>query len=199
MRATRRTIAGAAMIAALSLGGAVAAQAAEAVQWNPQNTVEPLTLASGTQLVMTANTGVTVTCNTVSGNVQAPVGGNPAVAGTVDSSGAPAAPTITDCTNSLAPSAATTVTPSGQWLATATSTGSVDITQASATVTISGMCTITVDNAAVAGNAWDNGTHQVTANSGASFPISESGLLCDGANSATLSGTLQLPAEVTIS
>ena len=189
------------MIAAFSLGGSAAAQAAtaQAVQWNPQNTVEPITLASGTQLVMTANTGVEVLCDVVNGNVQAPVAGNPAIAGTVDSSGAPAAPTITGCTNSLAPSAATTVTPSGQWLATATSTGSVDISQVSATVTISGMCTITVDNAAVPTNGWDNGTYQLTANSNASFPISESGLFCDGATSATLSGTPQLPAEVTIS
>jgi hypothetical protein len=201
MRAGRRKIAAVAMIAAFSLGGAAAAQAAtaQAVQWNPQNTVEPITLVSGTQLVMRANTGVEVRCDVVNGNVQAPVGGNPAVAGTVDSSGAPAAPTITDCTNTLAPSAATTVTPSGQWLTTATSTGSVDISQASATVTISGACTITVDNASVPANGWDNGTHQLTANSDSSFPINESGLLCDGATSATLSGTLQLPAEVTVS
>jgi hypothetical protein len=190
MRAGRRKIAAVAMIAAFSLGGAAAAQAAtaQAVQWNPQNTVEPITLVSGTQLVMRANTGVEVRCDVVNGNVQAPVGGNPAVAGTVDSSGAPAAPTITDCTNTLAPSAAT-----------ATSTGSVDISQASATVTISGACTITVDNASVPANGWDNGTHQLTANSDSSFPINESGLLCDGATSATLSGTLQLPAEVTVS
>lgn len=201
MRTARRKMAGVALIAAFSLGGAAAAQAAtaQAVQWNPQNAVEPITLASGTQLVMRSNTGVEVRCNTVSGNVLAPTGGNPAVAGTVNASGAPAAPTITDCTNTLAPSATTTVTASGQWLATATSTGSVDISQASATVNISGVCSINVNSVSVPANGWDNGTHRLTANSNASFPIRESGLLCDGGTSAALSGALQLPADVTIS
>ncbi|WP_406688256.1 hypothetical protein REH65_16695 [Saccharopolyspora sp. ID03-671] len=201
MRPARSRTAIAALITVFTLGGAAAAQAAtaQAVQWNPQNTVEPITLAAGTQLVMRSNTGVEVRCGTVSGNVLAPTGGNPAVAGTVDRAGAPAAPTITNCTNTLAPSAATTVTASGQWLATATGTSNVDISQASATVNISGVCSIRVDNVSVPANGWDNGTHQLTANSGASFPISESGLLCDGGTSATLSGTLQLPTEVTIS
>ncbi|RRO15140.1 hypothetical protein EIL87_17920 [Saccharopolyspora rhizosphaerae] len=201
MRTAGRKAAGVALIAAFSLGGAAAAQAAtaQAVQWNPQNTVEPITLASGTQLVMRSNTGLEVRCSTVSGNVLAPTGGDPAVAGTVNSAGAPAAPTFTDCTNTLAPSATTTVTATGQWLSTATSTSSVDISQASATVNISGVCTVEVDNVTVRGNGWDNGTHQLTANSGESFPISESGFLCDGGTSATLSGTLQLPSEVTIS
>ncbi|GAA2359990.1 hypothetical protein GCM10009854_43660 [Saccharopolyspora halophila] len=191
---------GAAMIAAFALAGGSVAQAAttQAVQWNPQDTVEPVALASGSELVMRSNSGTEVRCGTVDGNVLAPTGGDPAVAGTVDSAGNPAPPTITNCTNTLMPSATTTVTASGQWLAAATGTTSVDISQASATVDIGGVCEITVDNVAVPGNGWDNGTHQLTANSNESFPISESGF-CDGGTSATLSGTLQLPSEVTIS
>ncbi|MFC7342818.1 hypothetical protein [Saccharopolyspora griseoalba] len=200
MNSGRYRVLGAAMIAAMSLAGASVAQAAsvQAVQWNPQNTVEPIALASGSELVMRSNTGTEVRCSTVGGNVLAPTGGDPAVAGTVDSAGNAAPPTFTNCTNTLMPSASTTVTASGQWLATATSTTSVDISQASATVNIGGVCEITVRNASVPGNGWDNGTHQLTANSGESFPISESGV-CDGGTSATLSGTLQLPSEVTIS
>lgn len=197
MRSSRSVILGAAMVVGTFLAGSSAAQAA-AVQWNPQNTVEPLTLASGSQLVMRSSSGLEVRCSTVGGNVLAPTGGDSSVAGTVDSAGNAAPPTFTNCTNTLIPSATTTVTASGQWLAKATSTTSADISQASATVNIGGICQVKVSNAAVSGNGWDNNTHQLTANSNGSFPISESGL-CDGATSATLAGTLQLPTDVTVS
>lgn len=174
------------------------ATSAQAVQWNPQNKAEATTLASGSKLIITDNMGNNVTCSVVATNMLAPVGGNPAVAGTVDSAGNPAPPQISNCTNTLIPTATTTVTASGQWLATATSTTSVDVSQASAIVDIGGTCKATVSNVTVPGNTWDNKTHQMKANSASSFPMSESGL-CDGSTSATLSGTLQLPAEVTIS
>lgn len=177
----------------LAMGSAAALGAT--VQWNPQNTVEPATLASGSSLVLTDNRGNTVTCNTVSSNVEAPINGNPAVAGTVNSSGAAAAPQFTNCSSNLG---SASVTNSGQWLFTATGTSSVDASQATSSVNIGGFCTIKVSNAAVSGNAWNNTTHQLTLNNSASFPISESGL-CDGATSATMKGTLQLPSGVTIS
>lgn len=182
--------------AAVIGAGNVSAHAAT-VQWNPQNTVVSATLASGSSLVMTDNRGARVTCTTVTSNVKAPIGGNAAVAGTVNTSGTAAPPSITSCTNTVFPSASTTVTASGQWLFTATSASAVNASQASSVVSIGGLCRITVSNAAIASNAWNNTTHQLALNSGASFPISESGF-CDGATSATISGTLQLPSSVTI-
>lgn len=196
-RSKRMSVATVAAALALLGAGSVPAIAAEAVQWNPQDTVEPVTLASGSELVITGDTGSTVTCQTVTTNVMAPVNGDPAVAGTVDSSGNAASPMITNCTNSLFPLAETTVTTSGQWLATATSTSSANISNASATVDIGGLCTVTIENVSINDNAWSNNSHQLKANSNGSFPISQNS--CDGAATATLSGTLQLPDEVTIS
>ena len=182
-------------VAALALTAFVGVSSAFAVQWNPQNTVEPASLASGSSLVMTNNKGNTITCTGVSSNVLAPIGGNAAVAGTVNSSGASAPPSFSGCSSNLG---SATVTGSGQWLFTATSTTSVDASHASATIKIAGgLCTITVSNASAAGNTWNNSTHQLTLNNGASFPISESGF-CDGATSAHQSGTLQMPSAVTI-
>lgn len=176
--------------------GSASALAATSVQWNPQNTVEPATLASGSSLVLKDNAGNTVTCNTVNSNVEAPTNGNPAVAGTVNSSGAAAPPQFTNCTSTLG---SASVTNSGQWLFTATSTSSVDASQATSKITIAGgLCTMSVSNAAVSGNSWSNTSHQLTLNNTKSFPITESGI-CDGATSATMQGTLQLPSTVTIS
>lgn len=194
MSGTYRMLIGIVAVTLMALGlGSVSANAAT-VQWSPQNTVESATLASGTSLVLTDNAGSTVTCKTVSGNVEAPIGGNAAVAGTVNASGSAAPPQFSNCTSNRG---SASVSASGQWLFTATSSTSVDASQASAKVTVAGLCTITVSNAALAGNTWSNTTHQLTTNSSASFKISESGL-CDGATSATMKGTLQLPSAVTI-
>lgn len=190
-----RTLIGIVAATLVVLGLSTAMANAATVQWNPQNTVESATLASGTSLVLTDNAGSTVTCKTVSGSVEAPIGGNPAVAGTVNASGSAAPPQFSNCTSSFG---SASVSASGQWLFTATSSTSVDASQASAKVTVAGgLCTITVSNAALTGNAWSNTNHQLTTNSSASFKISESGL-CDGASSATMKGTLQLPSTVTI-
>lgn len=189
-------LAGLVAVPLIGLGMGSAAALAATVQWNPQNTVEPATLASGSSLVLTDSAGNTVTCNTVTSNVEAPINGNAAVAGTVDSSGAAAAPVFSNCSSNLG---SASVTNSGQWLFTATSTSSVDTSQDTSSISIGGgLCTITVTNAAVAGNTWNSATNQVILNSSASFPISESGL-CDGATSATIAGSLQLPSTVTIS
>ncbi len=186
----------AAALVALAVGSAPAG-AVTAVQWNPQNTVEAASLAAGTSIVITDNAGNTVSCNTVTSSVLAPNNGNPAVAGTVNSSGAPAAPQFTNCSSNLGSASASA---SGQWLFTATGTSTVDASGANAVATIAGgLCTITISNGAVPGNTWNNTTHQLALNSGASFHISESGLLCDGATTATMAGTLQLPSAVTIS
>lgn len=187
----------AATFAALAVGSASANAATP--QWNPQNTVEPATLATGTTLVVTDNVGNTITCSTATGNVKAPVSGNAAVAGTVDANGNAAPPQISNCTNSVSPSSPTTVTASGQWLFTATSTSTVDASHATVKASIGSLCTITVSNATITGNAWSNTNHTLTSNSTQSVPISESGFFCDGATSGTLKVTLQLPTAVTIS
>lgn len=187
----------AASFAALAVGSASANAATP--QWNPQNTVEPATLASGTTLVVTDNLGNTITCSTATGNVKAPIGGNAAVAGTVDANGNAAAPQISNCTNSFSPGSTTTVTASGQWLFTAASTTSVNASQATVSANIGGLCTISVSNASIPGNTWSNSTHQLTSNATQSVPIHESGFFCDGATSGTLKVTLQLPSTVTIS
>jgi hypothetical protein len=186
---------GLAAVTAVALTAFVGVSSAFAVAWSPQNTVEPASLASGSSLVLTNNKGNTVTCNTVTSSVEAPIGGNAAVAGTVNSSGAATPPSFTNCSSNLG---SASVSASGQWLFTATSATSVDASHASSSVSIAGgICHITVSNAAVAGNTWSNTSHQLALNSGASFPISESGF-CDGATSAKMSGTLQLPTAVTI-
>jgi hypothetical protein len=137
-----------------------------------------------------------VTCNTSNGFTLAPVNGNPAVSGTVNSSGAAAPPSFSNCTSSLG---SATVTASGQWLFTAKSTTSVDESNASATIKIAGgICTITMSNVSIPGNSWSNSTHRLTSNSNASFPIHESGF-CDGATSSTVTAVTQSPSAVTIS
>jgi hypothetical protein len=182
-------------VAALALTAFVGVSSALAVQWNPQNTVTSTSLAAGTKVVMTDNVGSTVTCSTVNGFNLAPVGGNPAVSGTVNSSGSPAPPVFSNCTSSLG---SATVTGSGQWLFTATSTTNVNQSNASATIRIAGgICTITMTNVSIPNNTWSNTTHQLTSNSGASFPIHESGF-CDGATSSKVSGISQSPSSVTI-
>jgi hypothetical protein len=186
---------GASAVAALAMTAFVGVSSAFAVQWNPQGTVEPTSLKAGTSVVMRDNVGSTVTCNTSNGFTLSPVGGNPAVSGTVNSSGQSAPPTFSNCTSSLG---SATVTASGQWLFTATSTTNVNQSNASATIKIAGgICTITISNVSIPNNTWSNSTHQLTSNSGASFPIHESGF-CDGATSSTVSGTSQSPTAVTI-
>lgn len=191
---TVKRMAGVCAVVTIVLGFGNAAAQAATVSWQPQNTVEAATLAAGSKLVLTDNAGNTITCTTVSANVKAPISGNPAVAGTVNSSGTAAAPSITSCSSNLG---SASVTASGQWLFSASSTTTVDASQASATARVAGLCTITVTNAAIANNTWSNSTHQATINSSVANPIKESGL-CDGATSAKLSGVLQLPTAVTI-
>src|SRR5881392_2592755 len=87
-------------VTALALTAFVGVSSAFAVQSNPQNTVTSTSLKSGTSVVMTDNKGSTVTCNTVNGFNLSPIGGNPAVSGTTNSSGAPAPPTFSNCTSS---------------------------------------------------------------------------------------------------
>jgi hypothetical protein len=182
-------------VTAFALTAFVGVSSAFAVQWNPQNTVESSSLAKGTSVVMTDNVGSTVTCSTENGFTLSPIGGNPAVSGTVNSSGAAAPPVFSNCTSSLG---SATVTGSGQWLFTATSTTNVNETNASATIKIGGgLCTITMSGVSIPNNTWSNTTHQLTANSGASFPIHESGF-CDGATSSKVSGVSQAPSAVTI-
>jgi VCBS repeat-containing protein len=191
----KRMLIGVFAVVTIALGFGNAAAQAATVTWHPQSTIESAGLGAGSKLVLTDNAGNTVTCTTVSANVEAPISGNAAVAGTVNSSGTAAPPSITSCSSNLG---SASVTASGQWLFTATSATTVDASQASATARVAGLCTITVSNAAIANNTWNNTTHQATINSSVSTPISESGL-CDGATSATLSGVLQLPSTVTIS
>lgn len=44
-------------------------------------------------------------------------------------------------------------------------------------------------------NTWSNSTSQLAANGSASFTISESGFACDGATSASETGSVQLPTS----
>jgi hypothetical protein len=189
---------------ALALSAFVGVSSAAAVSWSPQNTVEQSTVASGSKLVFKDNKGFTVTCTSASNGstnsyTEAPVGGNPAVAGSVNSRGQAAPPQFGGCTNSLLPSDPTTVTASGQWLFTATSTTTVNGSNASAVINIgNGACKITISNASAPNNSWSNSTHQLTLNGNDTFPISQSGFFCDGATSGSQSGTLQSPSTVTI-
>src|SRR5947209_4975052 len=184
---------------ALAFSAFVGVSSAAAVSWSPQNTVEQATAASN--VVLTDNKGNTVTCTSLTNGsnnsyVKAPVNGNAAVAGTVNSSGSAAPPQFGGCSSNLG---SASVSASGQWLFTATSTTSVDASNASSKAVIAGgACTITISNASAPGNSWSNSTHRLTLNSNDTFPISESGFLCDGATSAHESGTLQLPSPVTI-
>jgi hypothetical protein len=187
-------------VAAFVAAAFVGVSSAAAASWSPQNTVEQSTIPSGGSVVFTDNRGSTVTCTsltngTTNSYVEAPVGGNPAVAGSVNSRGSAAPPQFGGCSSSLG---SASVTASGQWLFTATSTTTVDGSNASAKILIGGgLCTITISKASIPNNSWSNTSHQLTANSSASFPISESGL-CDGATSATQKGAIQLPSTVTI-
>lgn len=168
-------------------------------QWSPQNTAWPL---SGT-LTFTDNKANSVRC-TISGHAEAPTNGDPSHAHTVDATGNSAAPAFSGCSSSLGtPSWSCTTS----WYFKATSTSTVDISNIVCTITVSsiGSCTITMGTTSnplsITGNSWSNTNSLLTLNSSVNFSISESGLACDGATSAHLSGTIQFgsnPGDVTI-
>lgn len=195
-RLTRTLAACAVAVTALT---ALAGGAAAAGTWSPQNTIEQVT----GRITITDNKNNTVTCD-LSAYLEAPVGGNAAVAQTVDSSGNPAPPIFSRCTSSFGGS--TSMTCSTPWKFAATSTTSVDISNVACTITITplfGTCTITAGTPSSPvglGGTWSNSTSQLTLNSNQSFNISESpsGLPCDGATTATMSGTVQFPSAVQI-
>jgi hypothetical protein len=167
-----------------------------AVQWNPQNTVEPVSVVAlngNTYLQFTDNKNNWVRCTSTSGTyAEAPTNGNAAVAHTTNSSGTSAAPSFSGCTSNLG---SASVSCSTSWNITAQTTTSVDVSNVSCTITITpfvGSCTITMSNQSVSGNTWDNTTSTLTANSGQSITISETGTVCDGATSATETGKVQV-------
>lgn len=162
-----------------------------AVQWNPQNTVEPVSILSlngNTYFQFTDNKNNWVRCTSVSMYLEAPTNGNPAHAHTVDASGNTAPPAFSGCSSNLG---SATVTCTTSWWIDAASTTSIDVTNVSCSINIGGICTISFSNVTIKGDVWDNATSTLTFNSTQSFSISESGL-CDGATSATFTGKLQV-------
>lgn len=174
------------------LAGPLTAQAAGCT-WSPQNTIEAARLVNN--LVFEDSKGNTITCTSVSFSLVAPTNGDASVAHTVDSSGNPAGPVFSGCTNTVT-GGTTTVTCSQSWYFTAQNTTTVTLSNAACTIsTGGGICQILAGTSTnpltVTGNTWSNTRSQLTFNSMATFSISESGV-CDGATSASLSGSLQV-------
>jgi hypothetical protein len=173
---------GTAVAAASMVMALVGASSASAATWDPQGTVVH---GHGT---LTLHAGASVTC-TVTLNVKA----TGDLAQTTNAAGTLAGPTFSNCTNSLGINP-TVVTATASWTATATSTTAVDVTQGNAHINIgNGACTITADNVSVPGNAWNEATHTLTANSTPTFPITTGGF-CPGVSSpANMTGSIVIP------
>jgi len=194
---------GIAAVGAMVMGLAVYSTTAfAAVSWHPTDTNEPVT--AKTNIVFTDNRGNTVTCTSTNGSNALAPSSNPSVAHTTNSSGTAAGPVFSGCSNSFGLSG-TSVTCSNSWNATARTSTSVDISNVACNISLGGgICVIhagtSTSPVTVTGNGWNNTTSQLTANSNSSFAVSESGF-CDGATSATESGTVQIgssPGSVTI-
>lgn len=180
---------GTAVVAVLSLAAMVGASSASALTWSPLNTNSGP--ASGV-LTLTTNRGASVRC-TYGSNAIARGTAPQTLAQTSNSAGTVAPPTWSSCSNSISPLVSTTVRSSSAWNLIATSTTTVDVTNGNAVISIGGVCTITATAVTVRGNGWVNGPPaRLTANSAASFPISESGFLCDGGTTATMSGSVSI-------
>lgn len=172
---------GSAMVAALVL-----ASSASAVSWDPQGTV-----VHGHGNLQLTSSSAWVTC-TVTVNTKA-TGANFT---TTDAAGNGAGPTFSGCHNNIGITP-THVTANGDWSGTATSTTAVSVTGA-ATINIgNGACVITAA-ASVPNNTWSNATHTLTASSATSFGITRHGFCPLTGSTATMSGPVAFPSNVTI-
>lgn len=164
-----------------------------AVSWHPAGTNEAV--SAKTNIVFTDNLGNTVTCgNTTGTNALAPTS-NPSVAHTTDNNGNSHGPVFGSCTNSFGLSP-TSVSCSLSWNITAVTTTSADVSNVACDISLGGgICVIhsgtSTNPISVTGNTWSNTASTLQANSNSSFTITESGL-CDGAKSATESGTVMV-------
>jgi hypothetical protein len=184
---------GSAAVAALVTTVALGAVSASAANWDPPNVQQ----AGSGALTLTTNTGASVSCTATVRTIAGPASD---LATTVNSGGAAAGPVFDTCTTSLAPGVhgLVSVDAPGAWRATATSTTTVDVTAPGVTITIGSLCTIHVGDVNVPNNTWSNASHALTANSGASFPVTETGFLCDGGVTGRMAGTVTFPASAII-